>query len=77
MNVIVSKDKHGPTIFASAVACVRSRINDYYQYDEYAAQLMAEAQDIVETGDERRARQLLDSRADWEYEDYYVTEVIE
>ena len=76
MNVIVSMDKHGPTLFASAVACVRHRIDSDYQYHD-DPDLMIVARSVVEANDERRARLLLDSRADWEYEDYYVQQVIE
>lgn len=73
-TVLLAHEKHGPGIFATALACLRERVaHDYWYSDEE----MAEARDIVARQDEDAADSFLDRRSDHEYENVEWVEVVE
>lgn len=73
MDVLLAYEKHGPVIYASALACLRHRVESGYHYyddpDEYEW--------ILHSNDEQAAESFLRSRDEYEYEGYEWRKVIE
>lgn len=76
MYVYVGTEKHDNPVYATAVAAVRHRIEEFYIHDG-DDELVDRAEQIVASSDERAAQRLLDERSSYEYEGIDRVEVIE
>jgi hypothetical protein len=75
ITVYVGQEKHDTPVYASPLAAVAARIESTYEFED--PEVLAEAVDIVESGDQGDAWRFLQKRADWEYEGISRVRVID
>lgn len=76
MDIIVLQDKHGPTFFRTYCAALSHLLKEYYVYmgDD---RLIARAEKIIEDKDENAAARLMRFRQNYEYEGFYVDQLLD
>lgn len=73
-EVILAHEKHGNSVYGSALGLLERRVQDGYWYDGEDAE---NAQAVLDSGSEKAAWVFLQSRSDYEYEYVERQEVTE
>ena len=77
-EVIIGGEKHDHTVFATALACIRYRLNQgTYDFDPDEEGRVELAAEILHTGSESRAWHFLLDNSNYEYEEVTRVRVIE